>query len=338
MGPELKQVASLSGHYERVWCVQWNPSGTILASTSSDKSVRLWVNTPDKGWTHGDALEQGHTRTVRFASWSPDGRRIASGSFDSMICVWEAQGEGMIADFECVAQLEGHENEIKCTAWSPNGQLLASCSRDKSVWIWEADEDAEFECVGVLTYHTQDVKFIKWHPEEEILGSASYDDTVRLHREDDDDFECYVTLTGHESTVWAFDWNKDGTQIATVSDDKTLRIWKCTDKRNYDEWRCVAILSGFFTRAIYSVSWHHELNLIAAAGADDSIQIFAYEEGSTKITEDGGGWYRLANQAHAHDMDVNGVCWNQHVSETGEALLASAGDDALVKIWSFKNP
>lgn len=38
----LKEVATLSGHTDRVWKVSWNHTGTVLATCGGDKTVRLW--------------------------------------------------------------------------------------------------------------------------------------------------------------------------------------------------------------------------------------------------------------------------------------------------------
>ena len=42
MAGQLEQVATLSGHQERVWHAAWNPQGTLLASCGGDKVIRIW--------------------------------------------------------------------------------------------------------------------------------------------------------------------------------------------------------------------------------------------------------------------------------------------------------
>jgi WD40 repeat protein len=39
--PKLEEICSLDGHQDRAWCVSWNPSGTLLASSGGDKVIRI---------------------------------------------------------------------------------------------------------------------------------------------------------------------------------------------------------------------------------------------------------------------------------------------------------
>ena len=158
---QIEALAELTGHTESaVWAVDWNPRQPLLASCSSDKTVRLtsFMLTADRPvFRFAHKLDGGHSRTVRSLHWRPDGRALATASFDSTVGIWEFIREAGIDDggaagalvddivaedgdegtWECSATLEGHENEVKTVRWSANGDLLATCGRDKSVWVWE---------------------------------------------------------------------------------------------------------------------------------------------------------------------------------------------------------
>lgn len=332
MSATIINVATLSGHTDRVWNVHWNHTGKSLASCGGDKAVRLWGG-EGKSWVCKAILVDGHKRAIRRVAWSPCGNRLATASFDATICIWDkASGE-----FECMTTLEGHENEVKAAAWSASGSYLATCSRDKSVWVWETYDQNDFECAGVVTSHTQDVKEVKWHPNEDIFASASYDDSIKIFEVDDDgEWVTAATLEGHTSTVWSIAWDKSGDRLVSVSDDKVLKIWKRYRKGNTlginttssnFSWKCICSVSGFHTRTIYSVDWCHLTGLIATGAADDAIRFFKEDE---KSDPDEPTFDLLCQMQQSHSQDVNSVAWNPSVP----GLLASASDDCDIKLWS----
>ena len=94
----------------------------------------------------------------------------------------------------------------------------------------------------------------------------------------------------------------------------------------------MARLAGFHTATVYSVDWSRQSGAIASGGADDSIRVFAEDpEQAQGWAMDQPSFRCVAHVPSAHASDVNCVRWNPRRPE----LLASAGDDQLVKIWRF---
>ena len=337
-------------------------------SCSTDRTIRFWA-LQGESWTLVDTLSDGHDRTVRSVAFAPNGRTIASTSFDGTTLVWNKED----AEYSVASTLEGHENEVKCVAFSVSGNLVATCGRDKSVWIWEGNilltgsiieansslamGDCDYECVAVLQDHTQDVKMIVWHPHEDVLASCSYDDTIRIWKDDGDEWICMNTLEGHSSTVWAIDFDPTGNFLGTalfseyvfeidcvvsVSDDLSIKIWKKEEKsestggalsilswsRKVAQWTCVSTLENAHSRCIYSVSWSKVNGLIATASGDNSIKIFKYLPDENRLE-----LLHTINEAHSQ-FDVNCVRWCP--LESNGTLLASCGDDDLIRIWDIK--
>ncbi|KEP50233.1 putative cytosolic iron-sulfur protein assembly protein CIAO1 [Rhizoctonia solani 123E] len=361
MKPCIRQIASLPGHEDRAWQVAWNPDASILASCSTDKTVRLYSysapppHSTEKEYDYrfklATSIPTGHTRTVRAIAWAPGGKTLAVGSFDSTISVWErsaggdSEGEEHGTDqpsgeWEMVSQLEGHENECKSVAYSHSGTLLASCSRDKSVWVWEVQPDAEFECLSVMMEHSQDVKAITFHPREDILASASYDDTIKLYVDDpSDDWYSFATLKGHTSTVWSISFSPCGNFLASSSDDKTIRIWRHvpadTGTHSPGNWH-PALDWEAHSRSIYSISWGLK---VPGVGSEDSLGCIVSSGGDGRVilwevSETGSGLIqtKLCSYDRAHgDAEVNCVSWCPRPQMNG--IFATAGDDGVVSVW-----
>jgi WD40 repeat protein len=271
-------------------------------------------------------LEEAQERTLRSCEWSPDASMIASASFDGSVAVWETQNETK-RTWDQVATLEGHDNEVKSVSWSSDGNFLGTCGRDKKIWIWEKLDGGEFDCVTILEGHTQDVKFIKFHPTELILFSASYDDTIRIWKEDNDDWYCVDTLSGHASTVWGLTLNERGNRVLSSSDDCSIMLWESEDDRGLEKFRCIGSAKEVHEFAIYSVDWSHHSGYIACGSGDNEVSIHAVGNGMDKSL------LSCECKAIAHESDVNCVRWNPKAEFSD--LLATAGDDGLVKIWKF---
>lgn len=101
------------------------------------------------------------------------------------------------------------------------------------------------------------------------------------------------------------------------------------------EWKQAATLAGFHDRTIFSVDWSAQGNFIVTGAADDSIRIFRESHDAANSTA-----FELAfQQVAAHASDINCVRWSPEVQQTADGkrsfLLASAADDAIVRIWRF---
>jgi Tol biopolymer transport system component len=151
-----------------VWVSQvaFSPDGSLVASGSRDKTVRLWRV------SDGSLLRtlKGHTDNVFSVAFSPDGKRLASGSRDKTVRLWQVSDGSLLRTLE-------HTADVHSVAFSPDGESLASGSDDKTVRLWRVSDGS---LLRTLKGHTDNVISVAFSPDGKRLASGSADSTVRL--------------------------------------------------------------------------------------------------------------------------------------------------------------
>jgi hypothetical protein len=89
---EGKQVKNAGGHGDEVFKIVAAPKDTMLATSSADKTVRLW---DAANLTAGKTLS-GLTDYVYAVAFSADGTMVAGGGYDGMVAVWKVADGTMI--------------------------------------------------------------------------------------------------------------------------------------------------------------------------------------------------------------------------------------------------
>ncbi|KAI8648817.1 NACHT domain-containing protein [Fusarium sp. Ph1] len=134
-------LLTLEGHSDRVISVVFSHDSTMVASASSDKTVRIW----DPKTGKCEHVLEGHSDWVSSVVFSHDLTMVASASDDETVRIWDPKTG------KCEHVLEGHSDSVNSVVFSHDSTMMASASDDKTVRIWNTETGI---CKAVISLDT----------------------------------------------------------------------------------------------------------------------------------------------------------------------------------------
>lgn len=210
------EAGHIRGHAWPVVSVAVNEQAGLIASTSRDKTLRIWS---DKG-AELHKLEIGGG-CVEF---SPDGKLVAMAAFNTT--PREDQKAIQLIDTATGAvakRLEGHTESTLDVSFSPDGKNLVSSANDKTLRIWNIDTGELNREIPLADEAGRGARQVAYSPDGKHIAATAADGKVYLY--DAETGKQQAALSGHDGAIQSLAWRSDSGQLITGGSDASIMVW-----------------------------------------------------------------------------------------------------------------
>lgn len=203
----VRSVDARQGHTSEVYGIAMTPDGSMIASTSFDRSVIIWRRSSAGRWYLDQRLadlaaarsHEGSITWLQSAALSVDGTTLAAASSDYTAYVWKQNAHHR---WTLVQQLGvpytkdpalGHVKPVGAVVISPHADTIVTGSMDRTALVWQQDAQGRWvirQRLGALMGtmpewgHTHQVSAVLIDPAADSVITGSYDRSVIVWRQD----------------------------------------------------------------------------------------------------------------------------------------------------------
>lgn len=288
------QLPELYGHSRKVYTLEFNCDGSMLASGSNDRSIRVWDPSSDR-----ELMElRGHSDTVNALAWDPmTPQRLASTSADKTVRFWDTKTGRIINS----VSLSSEANNI---VYSPDAKYVVVNNLDCITLIDTRKARVVRRVVNPFQAH--EPQFSKSGFLFVAAGHATGYGTFEIMRivaekKGNPNLESVHKVIAHVGSCMCLDFDSTGRFLALGGLDSLVSVW------DLEELYCVKTFV-VTTSSIRFVRFSHDDKYIAIGMEDPTLVIVDVESGETAVT------VQLQN-------NLQYLCW-----QPNKNILAYVGD------------
>ncbi|XP_043720042.1 transcriptional corepressor LEUNIG_HOMOLOG-like isoform X2 [Telopea speciosissima] len=231
--------------------IRFRPNSTQLATSSFDRTVRLWNATEPSYSLHTYAGHNSHVMSLDFHPkktdvfcscdgngeirfWNVNNQYSCTKVFKGGMAqvrfqprigqLLAAAAENVVSIFDVESDrqtqsLQGHSKEVNSICWDTNGDYLASVSQD-CVRVWSLTSG---ECIHELSSNGNKFHSCVFHPRYSTLLVIGGYQSLELWNMAENKS---MTVPAHEGLIAAVAQSPVTGMVASASHDKSVKLWK----------------------------------------------------------------------------------------------------------------
>jgi glucose/arabinose dehydrogenase len=218
---DWKPLATLQGHEDVVFSIDFSKDGSQLVSGSFDKSVRLW-NVAERKQLQ---CFTGHSDFVYAVAFDPNGKYVASASKDRTVKLTD------VATGKSLFTFSGMADEVLALAVSPDGKQVISGGYDGGtpLSIWDATKGTRLKQVFHQGGFTPPVHELVWSKDGKMVVEVGMDNFARVWNMDN---QTNVARIPINTPSYAAALSHDNKLFAVGSFDGLTRIFSPANTRH----------------------------------------------------------------------------------------------------------
>ncbi|KND90459.1 THO complex subunit 3 [Tolypocladium ophioglossoides CBS 100239] len=206
--------------------IAWNPLGTLVATGSADKTLRVW--NPEKPHVKFSTELKGHAASIEKVAFNPTkDAELCSVSSDGVVKFWDVRTKA------CFNEVKGLGDALSLV-WAPDGQTLLVGNKDDNIFVLSPTQSTPITS-HQQTMQTNQISFC-WGAEKIFLATSEGRTRVLTYPGFEPVFNnAYEAeprefmLHGHTSSCLTVELQPTARYLATGGSDSIISLWDTTD-------------------------------------------------------------------------------------------------------------